>query len=168
MYTDAKMGQILQDITVIVDTREQKNQHILDWLKENNIPYIVEKMETADYTFVLPHFPEIGMDKRILVEKKNSLDEIVGNFSKDRDRFAREFDRVKPEEKIHLVVENATWHKVVKGSYRSKFNPKALTASIITWNIRYNCPVWFVGVDESPMLIYNILRYELLEHLKNS
>lgn len=165
VITDKLMAEILNDILIIVDTREQKNEHILEWLKENHIPYVVEKLDTADYSFRLPNFPELALDKSVLVEKKNSLDEIIGNFTRDRERFAREFERVDGEH-IHLVIEGATWKKVVKGSYRSKMNPKSIVASILTWSIRYNVKTWFVGVDESPMLIYNIIRYELMEKLK--
>lgn len=164
--TDKVIQSILDDMVIICDTREQKNQHILDYFNDNNIKYKVEKLDTADYSFILPHYPEICMDKQVLVEKKNSLDEIAGNFTKGRDRFQREFERVVTE-KIHLVVEKATWKKLLNGSYRSQMPPQSMMASMLTWNIRYSCPIWFAEVGESPVLIYNIMKYELLEHLKN-
>ena len=164
--TDKEMSSVLADIEIIVDTREKKNQHILDYFRDNKIPYVVSKLNTADYSFSLPHFPELGLDRRFLVEKKNSLTEIAGNFSKDRARFAREFERIGSEH-IHLVIEEATWKKVANKSWRSEFSSNAMMASILTWSIRYNCPIWFCGVTESPKLIYNILRYELFEYLKN-
>ncbi len=163
--TDGEMTKILADITILIDTREQKNEHIISYLKENNIPYKLEKLETADYTFILPKYPQLGLDRKFIVEKKNSLDEIVGNFTKDRERFTREFERV-GDCKIHLVIENATWKRLLNGTYRSQMPAKSFMASLLTFSIRYCCPVWFVGVDESPVLIYNILKYELLEHLK--
>lgn len=166
MLTDRQISDILSNIVVIVDTREQKNQHIIEYLDSKGIPYKIEKLDTADYSFVLPDYPELGMDKRILIEKKNSLDEISGNFTRDRERFAREFERVQEHEKIHLVVENATWKKLMKGSYRSQLDPRSFMASMLTWNIRYGCPVWFCGTDESPTLIYHLMYYELFEHLK--
>lgn len=164
--TDKQMQLILEDMTVLVDTREQKNQHILDYFKENGVKYVVKKLDTADYSFELPNYPELNLDRKVLVEKKNSLDEITGNFTKDRDRFQREFERV-TDEHIHLVIENATWQKLLKGSYRSQLPPKSLMASLLSWSIRYNFKYHFVGVKESPTLIHNILRYELFEHLKN-
>lgn len=163
--SDKEMSNILSDITIIVDTREQKNQHLIDYFKENNIKYTIQKLDTADYSFVLPNYPELMMDKKILVEKKNSLDEISGNFTKDRERFTREFERI-TDEKIHLVIEEATWKKLNNHSYRSQLAPRSFMASLLTWNIRYNCPVWFVGKSESPALIYGIMYYELLEKLK--
>ena len=165
LLTDRQLADILKDITVIVDTREQKNDHILEYLNEHSIPYKVEKLDTADYSFVLPKYPDFNMDKKVLIEKKNSLTEIAGNFTSGRERFQREFERI-TDEKIHLVIEDATWKKVKNGSYRSQLPSKSMTASLLTWNIRYNCPVWFVGKDESPDLIYKLMYYELFEELK--
>jgi len=164
--TDNEIAKILEDIVILVDTREQKNEHIMKYLHDNEIPYEWEKQETADYTFRLPHYPQLNLDRKFLVEKKNSLDEIAGNFTRDRDRFHREFQRVGADQTMHVVVENATWKKIMNGSYRSKLHPKSMVASMLSFSIRYNCPVWFVGVDESPMLIYNLLRYQLMERLK--
>ena len=163
--TNGDKMRILQDITVIVDTREQKNQHILDYLKENKIPYIVEKLDVADYSFVLPNYPELNMDKIILVEKKNSLSEIATNFTSARDRFTRQFERMTEGQKIHLVIETATWKKLFNGTYRSKTSPNSMKASLLTWCIRYKCPYHFVEKAESPELIYKIMYYELNEFL---
>jgi len=164
--TDKEISSIINDIVVIVDTREVKNQHILDYLIKNNIPYIVEKLDTADYSFILPNNRELGLDKKVLIEKKNSLDEIAGNFTSGRERFAREFERIE-DEHFHLVIENATFKKIMNGNTRSKISPKSLLASILVWTIRYDIKTWFVTKEESPYIIYSLLKYELMEILKN-
>lgn len=165
--TDRDIGFILADINIVCDSREKKNQHILDYFKKHDIPHATSKLETADYSFVLPNYPHLGLDLSIIVEKKNSLDEIIGNFTGDRERFTREFERVEDWQTIHLLIEQATWHKLLKGSYRSSLPPKSLLASIMTWNVRYNCPIWYCQPDESPILIYSIIYYGLREKLKN-
>lgn len=162
--TDKEINCILKDMVIICDSREKKNQHILEYFDCNNIPYISRKLDTADYSFFLPNYPNIGLDECILVEKKNSLDEIVGNFTKDRERFKREFERVENEH-VHLVIENASWKKVLSGTYRSSFPPKSLMASILTFSIRYDFHTWFCTPQETGELIYNILYYELREQL---
>lgn len=166
MLTDKEIDDIIKDIIVISDTREQKNNHILDYLDSTNVPYITQKLDTGDYSFILPHYPHLNLDRKILIEKKNSLDEICGNFTKDRERFAREFERVADDETMHLVIEKATWKKLLKGSYRSKFPPKSLMASLLTYSMRYNFKTWFVEQTECGELIYNLLKYELRERLK--
>lgn len=164
--TDRQIADIIDSMVVIVDTREQKNDHILMYLKDNGIKYKIEKLDSGDYSFVLPNHPELNFDKKILLEKKNSLTEIAGNFGSARERFAREFERVPEDSKIHLVIEDATWKKLLNGSYRSEMSPQSMMASMLTWNIRYDVPIWFVGKDESPTVIYNIMKYELMEYLK--
>jgi ERCC4-type nuclease len=164
--TDRQISDVIADMVILVDTREQKNQHITTYFDKNAIKYRVEKLDTADYSIILPHYPELGLDKQFLVEKKNSLDEIVGNFTKDRERFKREFERVNGEH-LHLVIENATWRKLLSGSYRSKLPSKSFMASLLTWSIRYNFKVWFCTPADTGELIYNILKYELMETLKN-
>lgn len=164
--TDKQMMDIINDMVIICDTREQKNDHILNYFKDNNVSYIIQKLDTGDYSFILPNYPDLGLDKMVLIEKKNSLDEIAGNFTKDRDRFTREFERV-DKEHIHLVIENATWKKLFNESYRSQLPAKSFMASLLTWNIRYNCPIWFTTQSETPIIIRYLLYYELLEKLKN-
>lgn len=165
ILTDKVIADILDDIVIIVDTREQKNEHIIKFLKDNGIKYEVSKLDTADYSFKLPHYPELGFDRKVLVEKKNSLDEIAGNFSKDRARFTREFERVN-DEHVHLVIEGATWKKISNKSWRSAFTGSAMRASILTYTIRFNMKTWFANREDSPSLIYNIIRYEVFEQLK--
>lgn len=163
---DSQMKPIFSDMVILVDSREKKNQHILDYFKSTGIKYRIEKLDTADYSFELPNYPELKCDRMFLVEKKNSIDEIVGNFTKDRERFVREFERI-DEEHIHLVIENTTWKKILCGSYRSSFLPKSLMASILSFSIKYKCNTWFCTPQESPILIYNTLYYELRNFLKS-
>jgi ERCC4-type nuclease len=163
--TDGEIAKVLKDIVIIADTRERKNKHILDYFDKNKIKYIVRKLDSADYSFMLPNYTNLHLDEAILVEKKNSLTEIAGNFTSGRKRFTNEFDRAMPKD-IHIVIEDATWKKVVNGSYRSQLPPKSMMASIMTWNARFRCPIWFVGKSESPMVIYNIIYYGLRELLK--
>lgn len=157
---------ILKDMTIIVDSRERKNQHILDYFIAEKIPYRIEKLDVADYTCIFPNYPHLELDNKFVVEKKSSLSELAGNFTQNRARFVRQFERLLPHQKIHLVVETATWRKIFNGTYRSKFHPNSYKASLFTWNIRYNCPIWFCEKKESPEIIHKILHYEVSEYLK--
>lgn len=163
--TDKQIADIIKDMVIMVDSREKKNQHILDYFMANGISFEVITMDTADYTFVLPNYEELGLDGQILVERKGSINEICGNFTSERERFQREFERI-GDRTMHLVLEDVTWKKVMRGTYRSKFNPRSFVASILTFCIRYDVKAWFVGKDESPELIYNLLKYELVFNLK--
>ena len=162
-----KSKKPLSNITIICDSREKKNKHITDWFDKNNIKWRVEKLDVGDYTFVLEDYPELDVDYKFVIEKKADLSELAGNFTKGRDRFEREFQRsIDNGQKVHLVIENATFRKLLNGSYRSKFTPKAFMASLLSWTIRNNLQTWFVTPKDSGEIIYNLLYYELYEHLK--
>ncbi len=165
-FTDAQIAKIIADMVILCDTRENKNQHMLDYLKSNGIKHRSQKLDSADYSFELPSHQNLNLDLSVLVERKNSLDEIIGNLTSNRDRFIREFERMNDNQIRHIIVENATWKKLFNGSYRSQASPKSITASLLTWNVRYNCPIWFANQTESPELMYNLLVYGLREKLK--
>lgn len=165
--TTKQIMDIIDDMVIIVDTREQKNQHILEYFDKNNVPYIVETMKTGDYTCEFPNHPNLGLDGKYLIERKGSLDEVAGNFTKGRTRFKAELERV-GDRCMDLVMENCTWQKLLNGSYRSNFNPESYKASLLSLSIRYNIPVWFVERKNSPELVYSILKYRVMENLKNN
>lgn len=164
--TDKEIGNVMSSMVILVDTREKKNQHILDFFDKNGIKWKSKKLDFADYGV---EFPEEyrHLDNCVVVEKKNGIDEINGNFTTKREQFHAEFKRANAAgSRIHLVIENATWKKIVNGSYRSKIYPASVVASILTFNAMYDASVWFVGKDESPILIYRLLWYGVRSKLK--
>ena len=78
----------LQNVTVLVDTREQKNEHILTCLDGLGIRHESRKLDFADYSFVIQ-----GRDFSLscVVERKGSINELYGNLTSDRDRIEKEF-----------------------------------------------------------------------------
>jgi len=163
--TDKQIARILEDMIILTDTREKKNEHILCWLDESYFKREMCKLNSGDYTCKFPHYPQY--DGLIVVEKKNSLTEICGNFTSKRKQFGDEFNRMPVEVNSHIVIEEATWKKVSNGSYRSEMHPNSMWASLLTWNARYGCPIWFVGKGESAELIYKLIYYGIMEKLKN-
>lgn len=166
-FNKSEIDSILSDMHIIVDSRENKWYHIRDYFNKNKIPYTVEKLDVGDYSFILPNYPHLGLDKRFIVERKGSLSEVAGNFTSGRKRFTKMFERLDKDQKIHLVMETATWRKIFNGTYHSQFHPNSYKGSLLTYSIRYNCPVWFVEKKESPEIIYKLLHYELKEFLLN-
>lgn len=159
--TNKEKLDIIQDMVIIVDSRENKWQHIEEYFKKNKIKYRIEKLDVGDYTFELPNYSHLKLDNLFLIERKGSLDELAGNFTKGRERFKREFERMTPNQKIHLLLENFTWRKLLNGSYRSKFSSEAYKMSILTWCIKYDFKVWNVVPKDSGEIIYSILVKEL-------
>ena len=164
--TPREMENILKTIFLIVDTREQPTEQYYKRLDSVGIPYRRQKLDFGDYScgYLTENGFEVLLDKEIVIERKMSLDEICGNFTKGRDRFAREFERAaKNGAKVHLIVENGNYEKILKGTYRSKFNSNSLLASFMAFADRYNISVHFCKPDTTPTLINRIFYH----HIRN-
>ncbi|HZJ98563.1 MAG TPA: hypothetical protein VFC79_01070, partial [Tissierellaceae bacterium] len=77
--TELEKMKILEDMVIICDTRERKNQHIINYFLLEGINYQVRKLDTADYSCIFPNYPELNLDEKFLIEKKSSLSELAGN-----------------------------------------------------------------------------------------
>ena len=129
---------------ILVDTREQVNQHILTRLDQLNISYRLKKLNYGDYSF---EWNGVSYENRIVIERKGSLDEIIGNFTVGRERFKREFERSKGCNVI-LMVE-ATIEQLERHKYRSRMSPKDLKSFLSTWSNKFQLELKFVDKSES-------------------
>lgn len=158
----------LKTLTLIVDTREQDTARARRRFARIGLPYIRKALNFGDYScFVtLPDGTELDFSGSVSIERKMDLDEIIGCFTRHRARFAREFERAKEANaKLYLLIENASWEKVLKANYRSKMNANALLASMTAWLARYDCQLIMCDELTSPRLIKEILYREAKERL---
>ena len=77
----------LRGVTVICDTREQKNDHILQALESMGVPTETRKLDYGDYSFICD-----GRDFSMccVVERKANVDEIYNNVINERGRIEKE------------------------------------------------------------------------------
>lgn len=157
-------------MVIIVDTREQKNEHILSYFDKAGIKHVSRKLEYGDYSFYIPANEELDIprdlyfDKEIIVERKGSLEEISGNFTTSRDRLEKEFT-LAPERKVLLI--EGDYGKLVSGNYNTQYSNKAFWASIhVMWH-RYDLPTFFMPDNRySGCFIFGYFRYYLKEYLR--
>ncbi len=160
----------LDSMVVLVDTREQNTPALRKRLEAMGRPIERAALLSGDYSCkcILPDGTAYSLAERVTVERKMSADEIAGNFTKGRQRFVREFERLKERGgKAYLLIENASWEQIMNGKYRSRFAPKAFTASLSAWQARYNAHILFCKSETSGKLIEKILYYELKEILES-
>ena len=170
-YSDKEMDEIIKSMVILWDSREQKNNHILDVFEKNNIAYQKKALERCDYSFYIPANNSLNIpralffDKEIAIERKASLDELANNWTKERDRFEKEMC-LAPKTKI-LLIENSNYEDIVNGNYRSQYNKKAFLASLHTFWFRYNMPVFFMpNKNTSALFIKKYFEYYLKEFLR--
>ena len=164
----AEIQQVLDTLTLIVDTREQDTPLFRKRMKQVEIPYIRRKLDYGDYSAKVIDVDgsEIDLSSKFAVERKMSIDELAQNMTRSRSRFIREFERAAAAgAKTYLLVENASWEKAYSGEYRTQVNPNALTASMIAWLARYNCQLIMCKKETTPKLLYDICYREAKEYL---
>ncbi len=164
-----EVDECLEQMQLIVDTREQPTQQFKRRIEAAALPYKRQKLNAGDYscTCPMPDGSSMDLSDKVVIERKMSIDELAMCFGTERKRFTAEFDRAaEAGTKIYLIVEGATWEKILAHKYRSKLNEKALLGSILAFEARYNAPVIFCQKETSGRLIREILMRELKERLR--
>ena len=165
-----EIDDALKTFSVIVDSREQKWAHIEEALKATETPYIKSKLNYGDYTCTAtaPDFQTVSLADKYVIERKRSIDELVGNFTSGRARFDREFKRAMTDKaKVFLLIEDpALWRNIHNHNYRSKMPPKSLLATLCSWQARFNITVISCDPQDSGSLIKAILWYALRDYLQ--
>lgn len=170
------MKKILDNMVVIVDSREQSNQHIIDFFNKKNIPYKIVKNDFGDYTAMLPantltgFTHDIYFDRDIAIERKNSIDEIAGNLKEDGARLKKELAHMnKYDIKYFFFVEDKNYHENLRqGNFRSQYDPFTLMQRIKKGiEAEYGTVIVPVGKDCIGSEIYYTLQayiYNLFKH----
>lgn len=154
---------------MIVDSREKVWGHIEQFFIDNNIPYQRKTLQSGDYSFILQYDNELHIfSKQIVIERKNSLDELTSCFGQERARFEREFQRLKTSKtQCFLLIEDGSYDGLYRHQYRSKLNNKTAENSLLSWMTKYNIMPIFTNKENSGRVIYNIFKMYLKNYLED-
>jgi ERCC4-type nuclease len=131
---------------IIRDTREQEGFCFTG----SDCSVVEGSLPTGEYSLLL-------LEHQIAVERKE-LNDLVGCLTSGRERFTRELERGRGIPVFAVVVE-ADWIDLATGCYRSKMEPAAATASVLSLSMRYRVPFYFCGSRaEAESVTYNLLR----------
>lgn len=170
-YTNTEIDKLLENIVILIDTREKANIHIIEYLEDKNIKYKKRKLDHGDYSCYLEADKELGIYRdmyfidTISIERKASLEELSGNLTQDRQRFENELIRSKG--KLILLIENSTYEDIILGNYKTKYNPLSFIASLKTYEARYSIETNFINNKFTGNFINMTLRYHVREILKH-
>src|SRR5574344_1206350 len=122
---------------IICDSREKKNQHILDYFNRHDIEYEIIKLDTGDY--------QDADNSSITIDRKRNLNEVAQNLcSPDSSRFWNEIRRsYKDKQKFIVLVEHGGSIKSLAdvSSWQSKYSRisgSRLQAEMYRTGISYN------------------------------
>ena len=175
-FTDKEIKKIKDNITIIVDTREKRNEHILDFFRNKNINYCIEKLSFGDYSCKLPvnlfdgQQREIYFSNDIVIERKANIDELASNFKEDGVRIKTEMAHInKYNIRSYLFIEDPNYDfNIRSGNYRSNYKPESLYARIKkSIEMRYNTLVRPISKSMIASEIYNTLEAYVYERLKH-
>ena len=170
-YTDSEQKTLLSSLVVLVDTREQENDHITAYFDKRGIRWKSKKLDFGDYSFFLPEMPGLGITRdlyftrEIVIERKNGLDELAGNLTRGRAAFESELIRASGCG-LFLLIEGGSWQDVMAGNYRSQYNKKSYLASLMTFIHRYRMQVIFVTKEDAGQVMVALFGYYLRELIK--
>ena len=144
-------------MTIICDSREKKNQHVLKFFEENGINYKIRKMDIADYQIE-------GVDG-LVIDRKQNLEEVAQNLMNrnDKSRFWREVRRANAKKvKMIVLCEHSRNIKSIEdvSNWHSKFSPvsgRALMNEIYQVHISYGIEFLFCDKRNTGREIIRIL-----------
>lgn len=170
-FTDKEKKELLDSITILIDSREQKNKPIIDWLDRKKKPYQQKKLDFGDYSFLIGKNESLGImrdldfSKLIVLERKQNIDEFVSNLVSDRTRIEREFALCPA--KIELIIENCQYKDIRDGNYRSKYSVESLLGTLHTWKYRYDFNfILLQNPDDFPLYMYKSFEGFLKNYIK--
>lgn len=164
--TEKEKKEVLDSLTIVIDTREKNNKHILKYFDENGIKYISRKLDHADYSYMYYyHEKPYFCDDEIAIERKANIDELIGNIKEEK-RFKIELLSLNVKGiRTFLFIENPNYFRDIRiGAYRSEYKPETLISRIKkSIELRHNIPI--IPMDKS--IIASEIYLTFQSHLYN-
>ena len=167
--SDYKVEKLLKQMVILVDTAEQENSHITNAFDKHKIAWRKKSLKFGDYSCELKAddsgLPcDVTLENIVVVERKNSLDELGNNLKDGRTQFRNEFiESVRVGcQNTHLVIEKGSWADIDKGNYEyGHKNAKSFYNSLLSFANRYNIKIDFVPKDLIWLHIVRIMQMQL-------
>ena len=170
-FSVEEIKKLTKSMVILVDSREKKNTHILDYFRKQKISFYTEKLEYGDYSFMIPAAAageDIFFHRDCVVERKASLEELSGNLTGERERFEKEFLKAGNDGcKVYLMIEAPGGYSDIIGhKYRTEFTPAAYMASLKTFEHRFDANIQFISPEYAGYYIVSTFQYYAREILK--
>ena len=153
-------------MVILCDSKDKKNEHILEEFDKQKIEYKTKSLKTGDYSFLIKAWPARGFQydtyftDELCIERKNSLSELAGNLAKNTDdnRIFKELNRMINIERVYLVIEDDCLDDIYEHNYNSEYNPDSYIRTLLTWQARNNMHVYFVKKENMARTIYELCK----------
>ena len=149
-------------MTIQIDSREKKFDHIKEQFDRMGVKWFISKMVVGDY---------MDLDNaRLVIDRKQNLQELVGNICQGHERFQRELIRARDLDiKLLFLVEHSRNIRTL-GDVRHWKNPRLavspyalngpeLYQRLVTIENRYGTTFHFCAKNETGGRIIDLLTY---------
>lgn len=146
-------------MVIQIDTREQKYDHVVNYLDSQGIKHIRSKCVVGDYVNL--------ENPMVVIDRKKDLQEVAGNVCQQHDRFIRELELANElgykmiilveEPNITSLTNVCSWY-----NWRKRTNPRAISGKTLyrimsTIADKYNVSWEFTKKDECGKRIVELL-----------
>lgn len=115
-------------MVIQIDSREQKYDHVINYLDSQGIKWVRSKCVVGDYVNL--------ENPMVVIDRKKDLQEVAGNVCQQHDRFVRELELARDlgyklivlveEPNITTLTNVCSWY-----NWRRKRNPKAVSGKTL-------------------------------------
>jgi ERCC4-type nuclease len=156
-------------MTIVCDTVEKKNEHIISYFEKHKINYQHRKLREGDYCFMIPKNEELGFPTdyyftdELAIERKSNLSEIATNIQNET--FHYELKRAQNKAHKFLLIEQiGGWHDIITQKYQNNYNPKSFYGALHTFEIKYGLHICFLPKEEMGLMIWSICKSVLNQY----
>ena len=175
-FTEKETKKILDNLTILIDTRENSNSHIIDFFNKKKIHYKVQKLDFGDYSCMIPRgtidrfTSDIYFTNDFVIERKSGIDELANNLKDDAARLKKELAHLNMYQIRYLIyVEDLNFEENLRqNNFRSQYDPFTLMQRLYKGiEAEYNTVI--VPVDKkiiASKIYYNLQArvYNLFKH----
>ena len=126
--------KFIQKATIITDSREQKNDHILSAFDGLGVKHEERKLHFGDYSFICG---DDDFTLSCIIERKANINEVWGNITADRVRFEKEIAGIHAlTGSAVLLLENCPSREYLRGYQVPKWEMQAYKRKVSDIGIR--------------------------------
>ncbi len=164
------LNYISQNYALIVDTREKLTTRYKERMESFERMGVVSErqpLNVGDYSAIadLPG-GYIDYTRKIAIERKRDLKELISCFGTERERFEKELQRAQECGcKLYIVTEGGSYSDIVAGNYENNHSVKNALATYHTFEQRYGCSFVFVTPEDFPVFAHETFRRYIMDDL---
>lgn len=174
-FTDKELEVLADSMVILIDNEEKDNECIVKYFEKHKIKYQVKKLKYGGYSCYIPKNSELEIPKdmdfsrTITIDRVKSLEDLSSNFTINRKISEDKYISAHNSRcKVHLMVEKGSYEAILRHEYDTKFEPKSFSATLKSFEARYELNTIFLTKITAGDFIYCTLKQYIKEYFKGN